>query len=285
MTIHRKILLLFQRMITILWPPFWPEFIWVDAKVHEGGSGSSLRFFLPYSYRTTLRRVQERTLRDNPVSEIKTIPPMISTTTYSRGNAASGTASPRRVEFSTLIPLMANFCSKLWWEMRGICGARWRRLRTKLSSPLVIMNHVGNGTEEDKARIAFALIHHSRLTPSAFQAFKSKRPAPYESKLSVNLELPCWSEVTRRNGIIGRNSKICMKSNTRRSRKPRTWAAHPTPHHAKYSPPLGARSDPSFVRNWVCLKDCWSIEVAGLRRVWIERSLLKFIMSILCRRC
>jgi hypothetical protein len=40
----------------------------------------------------------------------------------------------------------------------------------------VVMNHIGNGTDEDKAKVAFALIHHSRLTPSAFQALRSKHP-------------------------------------------------------------------------------------------------------------
>jgi hypothetical protein len=40
----------------------------------------------------------------------------------------------------------------------------------------VIVNHIGNGTDEEKAKIAFALIHHSRLTPSALQALRSKRP-------------------------------------------------------------------------------------------------------------
>jgi len=38
----------------------------------------------------------------------------------------------------------------------------------------VIINHIGNATEEDKARIAFVLIYHSRLTSFTFQGLKSK---------------------------------------------------------------------------------------------------------------
>ena len=40
----------------------------------------------------------------------------------------------------------------------------------------VIINHIGNATEEDKARITFVLIYHLRLTSFTFQALRSKHP-------------------------------------------------------------------------------------------------------------